>query len=220
MYRILAIACVYALAGGYLDAYSYLDHGRVFANAQTGNVILFGVSASAGDWDQALRHVPPITAFVLGVAFARLLGLRSPQHSLRATLYCQGLELVTIAGMSFLDTRLPDPCVVPIISFVAALQNASFNKIGPWSFNSAMTTGNLRDATAGIVDWLAGQDTATSSAKAVALCLICSAFLAGALLGGAVCRSSSSHHLLPCIGLLAAGLLMTWRERGHAPKMM
>ena len=39
-----------------------------------------------------------------------------------------------------------DASVVPLISFVATLQNTSFDRVGPWPFNSAMTTGNLRNA--------------------------------------------------------------------------
>ena len=37
---------VLALSGGCMDAYSYLYRGEVFANAQTGNMLLFGVNAA------------------------------------------------------------------------------------------------------------------------------------------------------------------------------
>ena len=33
-----------AVVGGFLDAYTYLCRGRVFANAQTGNIVLLGVN--------------------------------------------------------------------------------------------------------------------------------------------------------------------------------
>ena len=33
-----------ALAGGFMDAYSYICRGGVFANAQTGNILLFRAS--------------------------------------------------------------------------------------------------------------------------------------------------------------------------------
>ena len=32
-----------AAAGGLLDAYTYLSRGGVFANAETGNMVLFGI---------------------------------------------------------------------------------------------------------------------------------------------------------------------------------
>lgn len=37
------LTAILAIVGGFLDAYSYLMRGHVFANAQTGNIVLFGV---------------------------------------------------------------------------------------------------------------------------------------------------------------------------------
>lgn len=45
----IEVAIFLALSGGLMDAYSYLLRGEVFANAQTGNMLLFGVYASKGN---------------------------------------------------------------------------------------------------------------------------------------------------------------------------
>ncbi len=37
------LTAILAIVGGFLDSYSYLMRGHVFANAQTGNIVLFGV---------------------------------------------------------------------------------------------------------------------------------------------------------------------------------
>ena len=42
----LAVGILLALAGGFMDAYSDLARGHVFANAQTGNILLFAVAIS------------------------------------------------------------------------------------------------------------------------------------------------------------------------------
>src|SRR5580658_5472988 len=89
---LLLLACLFATVGGYLDAYSYLAHGHVFANSQTGNVIFFSVYASESEWGKAARHLPPIIAFSIGVAVAKLLGSRPTKDSLRATMVCQAVE--------------------------------------------------------------------------------------------------------------------------------
>jgi uncharacterized membrane protein YoaK (UPF0700 family) len=52
---------------------------------------------------------------------------------------------------------VPDFCAVPLIAFSAALQNTSFPSIGPWQFNSAMTTSNLRNAVSGWVQLALGE---------------------------------------------------------------
>ena len=210
---LLAIACVFAGVGGYMDAYSYLAHGQVFANAQTDNVVFLALYASGGQWKRAAGHLPSIAAFALGVAAAKLVGAQNPEKTFRPTLFCQAVELVILSSLATVADRLPDPCIVPVIAFVAALQNTSFSTIGAWSFNSSMTTGNLRTATSGLVLWLAGRDRVRNRAKAIALGAICLAFFLGALAGGICTRWDARHALWPCAALVAVGLIGTWRER-------
>jgi uncharacterized membrane protein YoaK (UPF0700 family) len=100
-----------------------------------------------------------------------------------------------------------------MISFVAAIQSTSFSAVEPWSFNSAMTTGNLRDATSGLALWIVGRGTMEDHDKGVALSLICLFFLMGALCGGIYTRLDQKHALVPCAGMVAVGFLLTWRER-------
>ena len=38
-----------AIVGGFLDAYTYISRGEVFANAQTGNICLLYTSDAADD---------------------------------------------------------------------------------------------------------------------------------------------------------------------------
>src|SRR5450432_4564827 len=56
---------VLAAAGGFLDAFTYIGHGHVFANAMTGNVVLLGINAVGRNWHQSFRHLPPILAFLV-----------------------------------------------------------------------------------------------------------------------------------------------------------
>jgi uncharacterized membrane protein YoaK (UPF0700 family) len=215
---LFVIACLFAVAGGYMDAYSYLAHGHVFANAQTGNFVFFSVYASGGQWGRAARHLPPIVAFSLGVVVSKLLGLHSHEDSFRVTLLCQGVELSILAALAVVGDRLPNVSVVPIISFVAALQNASFDRVGSWPFNSAMVTGNLRDAISGLVLWIAGREPVENRRKAITLGLICISFVAGALCGGGYTRLGVGHALLPCLAVVVAASLLTWRRhRMHIP---
>ncbi|MGN1231180.1 MAG: YoaK family protein, partial [Anaerotignum sp.] len=61
------IAALLAIVGGFLDAYTYVARGGVFANAQTGNIVLFGLHLAEGEWLHALSYFIPIAAFVLGI---------------------------------------------------------------------------------------------------------------------------------------------------------
>ncbi len=208
-----AIASLFAIVGGFLDAYSYLARGHVFANAQTGNVVLFGVRASAGNWASAWKTLPSILAFICGVAVARLLRVRPQKQTFRATLICQALELLVLLGLLFFGGFVPDFCVVPLIAFSSALQNTSFSSIGPWQFNSAMTTSNLRNAVSGWVQLALGETDPKLRGEAIVGSVILLCFSGGALLGGVWTLRVPAYPLLPAVVLAAAGTLLTLRER-------
>ena len=65
------VAAFLALSGGFQDAYSFLARGHVFANAQTGNIVLFGTKVFALDIAGAIHYLLPVTAFMLGISWRR-----------------------------------------------------------------------------------------------------------------------------------------------------
>ena len=63
----LLLGAMLAMAGGFFDAYTYLCRGKVFANAQTGNIVLFGANIAEGNWLRAAEYFLPILAFALAL---------------------------------------------------------------------------------------------------------------------------------------------------------
>ena len=212
----LEAAALLTLSGGFLDAFTYVGHGHVFANAMTGNVVLLGVFAAAGDWPQAWRHIPPIIAFLLGVFTAQLLGRPSPRPLLRhPALLCLVLEILFLCGAAWLPVSFPDLWLVLGLSFVAALQNSSFPKVGSWSYNSVMTTGNLRRFAEGLFMAFQPGQRGDGLGQARTFGLVCTLFLLGAFTG-AVC-TPHLHNLallIPAV-LLTVVLLRIQRSLRH-----
>ena len=210
------IEAVFTSVGGFLDAYAYLAHGHVFANAQTGNVVLLAVASMTGDWAQAGRHIPPIAACALGVSAAKLLGVQKQKVTYRATLMCQAIELAVLILLLFCGHLMPQWLIVPTLSFVAALQITSFDMLGPFRFNSAMTTGNLKSVVSGITAALLGEDTSANWAGVSVSAVACVSFLFGALFGAFWTRRHPVHALFPCVLLVLVGLALTWHEHVSA----
>ena len=46
----IRLGMLLAVSGGFMDAYSYIERDHVFANAQTGNMLLLGVNLSEGNF--------------------------------------------------------------------------------------------------------------------------------------------------------------------------
>jgi uncharacterized membrane protein YoaK (UPF0700 family) len=179
----LISATLLAATGGLLDAVVYTLHGHVFANAMTGNVILLGVTAFSRDWMQALRHLAPICAFLIGVVASRYLRIL-PQFY--ASLAVLSLEMLVLLTAGFLHPSFPEMAFTAIIAFVSAFQVSTFRVVGRFTYNSTFITGNLRQAAESLVNQFIDPDLDQrhrEAAKSRKLFTICLCFLAGALLG-------------------------------------
>ena len=78
----IELGIVLALAGGFMDAYSYMCRDEVFANAQTGNMLLLGINLSERNWGMALRYLFPVLAFAVGIALADVVRVHAKDKSL------------------------------------------------------------------------------------------------------------------------------------------
>jgi len=207
----LTVACLLSLSGGFLDAFTYVAHGKVFANAMTGNIILLGVSATAGDWRQALNHVPPLVAFLFGVWAAQ--ALRLPRLDPRwPALFSLMLEIVVLTGIAFLPRSLPDIWIVLSIAFAAAVQNSSFTKVRGWGYNSVVTTGNLRRFAETLFVGTVPRRNVEMRDQAGVFGVICLSFLVGALAGGLA--TAWLYNAALAIPVLVLGVVL-WRCRRH-----
>jgi uncharacterized membrane protein YoaK (UPF0700 family) len=181
----LTIACLLSLSGGFLDAFTYVGHGAVFANAMSGNIVLMGVKAAAGDWRAAFNHIPPVFAFMAGVFMAQAIRLPIPRLDARwPALLSLILEIVVLTIIAFLPRGFPDIWIVLSIAFVAALQSSSFTRVRDWSYNSVVTTGNLRRFAEQLFAGMVPRRNPEILGQAGVFGAICLAFLVGALAGG------------------------------------
>jgi len=174
----LIMGMLLALVGGYLDAYTYITRDGVFATAQTGNTVLFAVRAASPEYDGALQNVPPFLAFIAGVLVAEHMKDRLDRHS-RAVLL---LECVILFIVGWLPGSVPNMMITISVAFVSSLQIATFNKFGKWSYNSTITTGNLRTAASASYDAFANHNQ-EAMRKFKGFTAIILSFIGGALLG-------------------------------------
>jgi len=79
----LATGSVLMLATGFVDAYTFLQHGHVFAQAMTGNLVLIAIGAFEPSVVAFWRPLVPYAAFMVGVAvvwgWSRRRGTPAPQ---------------------------------------------------------------------------------------------------------------------------------------------
>ncbi|WP_128927747.1 YoaK family protein [Bradyrhizobium guangxiense] len=195
----VGIVLLLAFAGGYIDAYTWIIHG-VMANAQTANLILLWVYATAGNWTEALHFVPPIVAFVFGVVIAAWLRRAAGE---RANAISTLVEIILLIAVGILHNRLPDAAGTLGISFVAAMQAATFTRVEGTACSTVMLTGNLRQAIETIFAVASGGAPVGTLRRSGIFFALCAVFGFGAAAGAFATKSIPDLALgLPVVALL------------------
>ena len=177
------VGALLALTGGFLDAYSYLTRGGVFANAQTGNMVLLGLRLSEQRWSEAFHYLLPILAFAAGVLLAEWMkSIFQHKHLLHWRQIVIAIECALLFGIGFIPSGDWNPSVNIAISFICALQVESFRTVHGLSYATTMCTGNLRSGTELLFHAIQHKDknSFTGAIKYFSIILV---FIAGAVFG-------------------------------------
>ncbi|MDO4270004.1 MAG: YoaK family protein [Eubacteriales bacterium] len=197
----MLLGALLAVVGGFLDVYTYLCRGGVFANAQTGNIVLFGLYLAEREWLTALRYLPPILAFAAGVVAAEELRRRyQNRQSIHWRQVVVLVQATLLCALAFAPQSL-NTAVNVVISFVCALQVEAFRKLRGSAFATTMCTGNLRSGTEQLVIWRREGD-AKAGRKAARYYAIILFFIGGAVLGGALTDAFDEKAVFAACALL------------------
>ncbi len=156
----LCTALFIILSGGLQDAYTYSCRGGVFANAQTGNIVLMSIRLFHGQWAEALKYLIPVLAFLLGTLAAqhirRFYGARRCLHWRQLVL---ALEMALLWAVGFLSQE-GNPLANALVSFVCAMQVQAFRKVRGHVYASTMCIGNMRSGMEALHTYLCTRERA------------------------------------------------------------
>ncbi|MEI3337840.1 MAG: YoaK family protein [Clostridium sp.] len=143
----LKIGVILAITGGFLDAYTFLSRGKVFANAQTGNIVLLGTNLFQGEYKKALTYLIPVSSFIVGVFISEFIKLKFKNNEkIHWRQIIVFIEIFLLVLVAFMPENLNNLANI-IVSFICAMQVESFRKINGISCATTMCTGNLRSGT-------------------------------------------------------------------------
>ena len=200
-----------SLSGGLQDVYTYLFRGKVFANAQTGNIVLMAVHAFAGEWGRVLHYLVPLCVFALGVFAAEL--MHQQLQNLQRLHWRQMVELREIV-MLFVVGFFPQEWNLvanALVSFACAMQVQSFRKVNGFSYASTMCIGNLRSGTAALSFYLR-ERRPEQLRQAMYYLGIIVLFAIGAGIGGNLSANYGIHMIWVSCGLLIVSFLLMFLD--------
>ena len=135
------------LSGGLQDSYTYLCRGKVFANAQTGNIVLFSTYLFEGDWAHSQRYLVPVLAFMLGIFVAECVHRHykyMEKVHWRQIIILAEIVLLFLVGFLLQEVNTIANVIVP---FVCAMQVQTLRKVRGHAYASTMCIGNMRSGT-------------------------------------------------------------------------
>ena len=137
------IAGILSISGGLQDAILYV-RGKVFANAQTGNIVLLAQNLVDRNWSVALRYFSPLLFFALGVAAAECIHMRYQKaQRIHWRQLVLAIEILLLFAVGFFPNEM-DLLANAMVSFACAMQVQAFRKVNGYAFASTMCIGNLR----------------------------------------------------------------------------
>ena len=207
----IELAILLALAGGVMDAYSYLVRDHVFANAQTGNMLLFGVNLADGDWHKCVHYAVPVVCFALGIALCHSIKIVSKEEHL----HWRQVALIIEAAFLVVVGFIPEGHSLwanGLTSFACGIQVQAFRKFHGRALATTMCIGNLRSGTQSMVTFASTRDEDQLRGGLLSYFVI-TCFVVGAVIGNWLRPVLGTRTIWAAPVLLVAAFLVMFVDR-------
>ena len=203
----MILGVVLTLAGGFQDAYSYNCRGQVFANAQTGNIVLLGQNIASGNFQNALHYLFPLLAFLAGVYLSEWVReLCKSFQKLHWRQIVLAFEIVMLAIAGLLPQSLNVVSNV-LMSFACAMQVDSFRKFRGIPCATTMCIGNMRSGTELLCRYHITKDPELKR-KSLHYYFIILEFAIGAAIGAVASQKFGNPAIWIAAGLMLLGFIL------------
>ncbi len=207
----LLVMALITLSGGLQDAYSYIVRDGVFANAQTGNIVLLSQALFSCDAGRALSYLVPVAAFACGTFAAAEIRHRFKRGgNIHWRQIVVILEIILLAAVGFIPAG-HSHIANALVSFSCAMQVEAFRKVKGLPYASTMCIGNLRSC----MDSLSGYchtKNRTDAVKARHYAAVIILFAAGAGAGSIIAETAGIGTIWISALLLAASFIVMLRR--------
>lgn len=203
----LAFCLLLTVIGGFFDAYTYINCGGIFANAQTGNLIFVGVDLIEGKLSDVWHYLVPILSFILGVLVSKFIENKYKQLSIFKHIYMLLVTQVMALLFIFIEHSIFGIDIRPIvISFICAIQFDGFRKVNNLVFASVFCTGNLRSMSEHLYKYIVLKKKESKTPLYIYSSVI-AVFLSGVILGAAMSKYFSHKAIIVPIFIIFINLV-------------
>lgn len=179
----IPVISLLAVTGGFLESYSFICRDQVFANCQTGNLVLLAMYFSQRDFFQAFTYTIPVIAFIIGILLTNFIRDTISQKFLHWRQITVCLEIILMLLVGFIPCGPRNIVATTMIAFSCSIQVETFRKVKGTGCATTMCTGNLRSAVDFLYRFFIRKEKSALSQSSRFLTII-AMFLGGAIAGG------------------------------------
>lgn len=204
------------LAAGWFGSYTFIQRGGVFCNAQTANIVLFGIALGQRDWLKAGYLLIPITAYFAGAFVSEYLGKTVKRfHFLRWDTILIGIEIIAVLVLGLLPAEVPDQITQIVLNFICSMQFNTFRQVEGIPAATTFVTNHIREVGANLAKFIRHHD-ANSRQRVRTHGMLILFFTLGAVLC-AVCCSLFAYRAIWGSGmiLLVVFIRLAYADRSY-----
>lgn len=199
------VFAMFAIIGGFLEAFTFTLHGGVFCNAQTGNVVMLVIDFVNGDFSGGLRYLYSILAYIVGIILSTVIPARFKK--VNWPLVVTATEIVALVGIAFIPVGASDWFTYVAVAFLCSVQYNTFTKLRGVALATTFCTNNIRQTVMHLVRGISDKDGAEYKKSAVyAFIVLC--FAAGAAVGAVAAGAMGNWCILICAALIVPVLAL------------
>lgn len=178
----LWLFCMLMLIAGFWGGFTYSLRGRVFVNAQTGNLIFLSLGIASWDIHLIKNALATFLAYFCGIIIAELISKEINKISFliweRILLF---FSLIVTIFLGFIPETAPYEFSNFSIAFIAAMQFNTFEKAHGLGMATPFCTNHVKQASANLIRFLKTKDSNKLKISLSHLSMILS-FITGATL--------------------------------------
>ncbi len=212
LHESLIVGIILSLVGGILDAHTFLFRNGVFANTQTGNIVILGLFLNSNMSIKTTQCILSIISFIFGVLLTEFIKTRLKKRNIIIYIYIViSIEFFFITVISTIPQNMHNTAIIVIVSFVCSLQTNAFRSLRGSPYSTTMCTGNLRSASSSFFKFVFKKNKSQGK-----ICLryfvIILSFFFGAAVGKFLTHQIKQATLLVCSCLLMTVLIILFLQ--------
>ncbi|MBS6062582.1 YoaK family protein [Criibacterium bergeronii] len=199
------------LCGGLQDSYSYIVRGKVFANAQTGNIVLMSQKIIQANFSGSISYLIPLLSFCIGVFIAQTINLKVQAKNKNVwKLLVLALEIFILFVVGFIPQKF-NIIANSLVSLSCSMQIQAFKKINGYNYASTMCIGNMRSGVEALTSYVHTNDKLERH-RAIHYFLVILVFALGAAIGALFAPILQEKLIIICCIFLTVSLILFIKE--------